>query len=248
MELNWSTFVLEIINFIILVWIMKHFFYKPVLNIIARRKNEIEQTLEEAKRLHDHADSLRGQYENRLHEWEREKQQARDDLKKEIDEQRKNLLQELYTSLEQEREKRRVSDRQQLQVEIDKAEETALTHGAQFASKLLQSVTGPELETRLLDLIINDLDGLPQERIHQLQEDWGEKNYEANIYSAYPLSDTQHQQIEKVLSDLTQRSLSFHYDQDSELLAGVLISIGAWTLSANLRDELKSFARFNREF
>ena len=247
MELNWSTFVLEIINFIILIWILKRFFYKPVLNIITRRKTEIDQTLDEAKHLHDDADLLRNQYENRLHDWDQEKQQARDRLKKEIEEERTKLLQELHASLEQEREKRHVSEQKRLQAEIEKAEETALTHGAQFASKLMRSVSGPEIEIRLVELLISELDDLSQERINQLHADWGENNLEAKIYSAHPLSDTQHQQIEKALNHLTQRSLSFHYYQDRELLAGLFISIGAWTLSTNLRDELKSFVELARE-
>ena len=37
MQLNWSTFVLEIINFLILVWVLKRFLYKPVLAAIAQR-------------------------------------------------------------------------------------------------------------------------------------------------------------------------------------------------------------------
>lgn len=247
MELNWSTFVLEIINFIILVWILKHFFYKPVLNIIARRKADIEETLLQAKHLHSEADSLRNQYENRLSEWEQEKQQAWDKLKREVETERTKLLKALHDSLQQEREKRQVSEQQRLQTAIDKAEETALTHGAEFASKLLQSVTGPELEGRLVELVINDLKSLSPDNIRQLRASWGEKKYTATVSSVYPLPDTQRQQMETVLNDISQSSLSFDYRQDSELLAGVFISIGAWTLGANLRDELKSFAEFTRE-
>ena len=39
MEINWTTFVLEIVNFLILVWLLKHFFYRPVLAVVARRSN-----------------------------------------------------------------------------------------------------------------------------------------------------------------------------------------------------------------
>ena len=42
MEVDWTTFALEIINFLILVWILKRFFYHPVLDIIARRRICIE--------------------------------------------------------------------------------------------------------------------------------------------------------------------------------------------------------------
>ena len=53
MELNWSTFVLEILNFLVLVWILKRFLYKPVLAVIARRREGIEKSLAEARSLHE---------------------------------------------------------------------------------------------------------------------------------------------------------------------------------------------------
>jgi len=246
-ELNWSTFVLEIINFIILVWILKHFFYKPVLDIIARRKSGIEETLSEAKHLHSEADSLRTQYENRISEWEKEKQQAWDELKNEIETERNKCLDALHDSMALEREKQKVIDQQRLQIIIDKAEETALVNSAQFASKLLQSVAGPELENRLVDLFINELKTLSNSKISLLRTDLDEKQYTAEISSAYPLSDTQRQQIETILNDVTQSTLVFKYKQDSELLAGVFICIGARTLGANLRDELKTFEEFARD-
>lgn len=247
MELNWSTFILEIINFLILVWVLKHFFYKPVLNIIARRKAAIEQTLDNAKDLHESAETKRKQYEHRLKDWEHERQQARDDLKSEIDKERIQLTQELRKSLEEEREKKLVSEQRRLQTAIDKAEEAALIHGAQFASRLLESVAGPELESRLIDLVIDDLKHLPPERINQLQASWGEISKEIRIVSAYTLPDSQRENLEKSLSDVSQQTLSFHYEQDSQLLAGLSISIGAWNLGANLRDELKSFVELTHE-
>jgi len=246
-ELNWSTFVLEIINFVILVWILKHFFYKPVLNIIARRKAGIEQTLSEAKGLHSDAEALRDQYEHRLHDWEKERQQARDTLQTEIDKERTRLMQALHNSLEQEREKTHVSEQRRLQTVIEKTEATAINHGAQFASRLLESVAEPELEARLLELLVDELNRLSPERINTLRASWGETLNEIHIISAYPLTDAQCQQLQLTLNNMTQQTLSFHYEQDSKLLAGLSISIGAWVLGANLRDELKSFAELARD-
>ena len=51
MELSWSTFILEAINFLVLVWILKRFLYKPVLDVIERRKAGIEKIQADAKAL-----------------------------------------------------------------------------------------------------------------------------------------------------------------------------------------------------
>ena len=88
MELSWSTFVLEIINFLALVWILKRFLYKPVLDIIARRRSAIEKTQADAATLMAAAEQLQDQYGGRLTEWERERQEARATLARELDDER----------------------------------------------------------------------------------------------------------------------------------------------------------------
>ena len=40
MELNWTTFSLEIINFLALLWILKRFLYQPVRATLAQRRAE----------------------------------------------------------------------------------------------------------------------------------------------------------------------------------------------------------------
>ena len=52
MQFNWSTFVLEIINFVVLVWILKHFLYRPVLSLLEKRREKIEQSLSAATERH----------------------------------------------------------------------------------------------------------------------------------------------------------------------------------------------------
>lgn len=41
MDFDWTTFILEIINFLILIWILKHFLYRPVLKVISERRSGI---------------------------------------------------------------------------------------------------------------------------------------------------------------------------------------------------------------
>ena len=48
MDFDWTTFALEAVNFLILVWILKHFFYRPVLAVIEARRAESEKNLAQA--------------------------------------------------------------------------------------------------------------------------------------------------------------------------------------------------------
>jgi F-type H+-transporting ATPase subunit b len=47
------------------------------------------------------------------------------------------------------------------------------------------------------------------------------------------------------LDKVVGKDTSLRFEQDSNLLAGVRINIGAWQLAANLRDELKGFTELS---
>jgi F-type H+-transporting ATPase subunit b len=241
LELNWSTVVLEILNFLILVWILKRFLYQPVLDVIARRQVGIEKTLADAETRQAEAVKLQQQYEGRLAEWDRERQQARAALSRELDAERNRKLAELQTALEQEQEKVRVADARRQTDTLRKLEETALRHAARFTTQLLKQATGPELEARLADLAITGLTALPAKRIADLRNSNGKPPEAIRVTSAFPLADDQRQRLEQTLASVAGPDIAQHFEQDSALLAGVRIAIGPWVLGVNLQDELQGF-------
>ncbi len=244
MELNWSTFLLEIINFLVLVWILKHFLYKPVLDVIARRRAGIEDRLTKAQQLHDEADKLKAEYENRLVNWEHERQQARVTLTQELHEERARKLEELQITLAREREKAQVAESRQRAKTARAMEYKALQQSAQFATRLLTKAAGPELEERLFDLLVNNLSNLSKDQVVALNTQWGEKTKTIMVASSYPLTDLQKTKLEKALTGITGVAIPVRYERDSDLLAGLNITIGAWVLHVNIRDELKGFTEF----
>jgi len=224
LELNWSTFLLEIINFLILVWILKHFFYKPVLNVIARRRRSIEKSLKE-----------------------KERQAAHTSLDKEIETERTRRMEALQATLGEEREKAQVIEQRALEASRLRAEETALAQGAQFSARLLSLAAGPELEQRLLDLLLKELTSLPPERLSTLRAAAGKTADRILVASAYPLDDATRLSLEHTLGSVLTVTTPFHYEQDKDLLAGLRVTMGSWVLRANLQDELKSFSELAHE-
>ena len=247
MELNWSTFLLEIINFLILVWLLKHFFYKPVLDVIRRRRTAIEKVLSDAEKKHADAEVLHDQFENRLAEWEKERQTAYTELEKEIQAEHSRRMEALHAALEQETEKNRVIVQHKIDAERLHTEELALNQGARFASRLLSVAAGPEMEKRLIDLLLKDLSTLPDEKKNSLRTAADNSVDIVMISSAYPLDDDTQRKLEKSLAANLNVNLPVQYVHDKDLQAGLRITIGDWVLHANLQDELKSFVDIAHE-
>ncbi|MCK9397330.1 MAG: F0F1 ATP synthase subunit delta [Methylobacter sp.] len=247
MEFNLSTFILEIINFLILIWILQRLFYKPLLEVIAKRKQFIDQSLSDAKNLQQQAEQQRSLYENRQKLWEQEKQAAIAVLHQQFEIERKAHLDRLNADLEQERQKAKVTLSKQQQELQQQAEKLALQNGAKFAGMLLQQSAGPELEARLFTLLINNLTTLPEACKLCLTMLGAKKSVPVKITSAYPLSDEMRRQLEQKLGALISSPINFQYLQDAALIAGLRMDIGAWVLNANLQYELTGFAEIANE-
>jgi len=247
MEFNVSTFILEIINFLILIWILQRLFYKPLLEVIAKRKQFIDQSLADAKAMQQQAEEQRSLYENRQKLWEQEKQAALAALHQQIDAERRTQMARLDTDLEQERQKINVTLQRQQQELQRQAEKQALQNGAHFAGMLLKQSASPELEARLFSTLMDHLKTLPEACTLCLQMMGTKKSVPIKITSAYELTTEQRLQLEQKLGSLITSQINFQYHQDAELIAGIRMDIGAWVLNANLQHELTGFAEIANE-
>jgi len=245
MQLSWSTFLFEIVNFLVLVWILKHFLYQPVLNVIARRRGEIEGQLAESQRLQSEAGQLKSDYENRLDDWDKERQRLRDDLARKLETERAQQLEALQADLAAEREKARVAETRRQEDAARETEQQALQQGAQFAASLLGEAAGPELEARLADILLDELEKVSDDRAGAIRKQWGEPPAAIRVESAFPLDGDRRRRLEKKLKGLLDLDLPVNFEQKPELLAGLQVTVGAWVMQVNLRNELKGFAEFS---
>jgi F-type H+-transporting ATPase subunit b len=243
-ELNWSTFILEIINFLILVWILKRFLYKPVTEAIAARRAGIEKAMQEAVQKEQDAQTLKAQYEHRLEDWEMEKQAAREQLHTEIEQERQHLQAQLHTALQQEEEKAKVLATQQQQELQHRYAQQALQNAVRFTSKLLGDFASADLEARLLARLLEQLQTLPAAQRERLGQALNQHELTAVVQTAFLLSDAQRAQLQQALQTISGRALNCQFKQDDTLLAGARIQLGPWLLHANLQDELQAFAEF----
>jgi len=247
-ELNWTTFVLEILNFLVLVWLLKRFLYKPVQDIISRRQQAIEAQLQTAGNMQREAEELKQQYENRLLDWEEERQTMRMQLQQDVDQERLRLLAGLKEELTAERKKNEVLAARQAEELEHRLEGRALALAARFAAKLLSSVASEEMQEKLLHLLMAELQQLPVDREEALLA--MKKNgsdVKVQVLSAYPLNEKGRQTLQNYLMALLACPLTYEYATDRALIAGLRITVGPWVIHANLHDELETFAAIAHE-
>lgn len=93
MLINWFTIAAQIVNFLVLVWLLKHFLYGRILNLIDSREKKIVAGLAEAAAKEQEAGQNLARYQAQLAEFERQQEAMLADAKREAEERRQELLQ-----------------------------------------------------------------------------------------------------------------------------------------------------------
>ncbi|MCX7918924.1 MAG: F0F1 ATP synthase subunit B [bacterium] len=66
MQLDWSQIVTQIIGFLLLVWLLKKFAWKPILQLLETRRNKIIAEFERIDRTKQEVERLKQEYEQQL--------------------------------------------------------------------------------------------------------------------------------------------------------------------------------------
>jgi len=245
MQLDWTTFILEILNFLVLVWILQRFLYRPVLALLDARQQRINQQTERAAQLHAEAEALQSQYQARLADWQQQQEAARRALDEELAQLRSSELAALQKTLADEEAKFRVRNQAATATrEAALIREAAGKAYAQTAA-MLQRLASPQLTQRIVDIFLEDLQQLPETEQAALRKA-GAMLIAASaveIASAHPLDDAEQARLTQGISAAAGQALTFKFATDPALIAGVRAVVGECQLHANLADELAFFRR-----
>jgi F-type H+-transporting ATPase subunit b len=130
-----------LINFVILVFLLRLFLYRPVLNMLGERRQRIRESLEEADKVRQQAQVQRTEFQRELEEARRTSQEAAARAAEETEKMREGILAEARKEAEQIREQAH----QQLEVERQQVMAELRRDVVDLAVELTRRVVGETL-------------------------------------------------------------------------------------------------------
>ncbi len=95
MGINWVTFIAQIVNLCVLIWLLKRFLYKPILNAVDKRQAEILDKVNRATQEYESAKADHLALEKQRADFEKERQNLFAQTTKEVARLKKEQLTEL---------------------------------------------------------------------------------------------------------------------------------------------------------
>ncbi len=154
---NLPVLVTQIIGFLIVLWVLKRYAWRPVLGMLEERRAKIASEVASAHQLREQAEKLKAEYEEQLKQIEAqarqrlqaavaEGQQVADEIKASAHAEARNITEKAKADLALEVKKARAELRSEI---------VALALGA--AERLLQEKLDGDEHRRLVDRFLSDL-------------------------------------------------------------------------------------------
>lgn len=238
MHIDWWTLALQTINVLVLVWLLSRFFYRPIVDIIEKRRATAAKLMDEAKAARAAADAEKARIAVTQQGFAAEREKLLAEARSQAEAERRAMLEQaeaVVARLRADGEASLARDRTAMQ---EAMLQRAGTLAADIARRLLERLPADVATMSFLDTLSQQVQALsPQSRALLA----GAKSID--LITAVPFDDSQEAHLRKALEGIlgTSAKLTFHCDPG--LIAGIEIRGDAIVLPNNWRDDLAKIVK-----
>ncbi len=243
MLIDWFTVGAQALNFLILVWLMRRFLYKPVLLAIDTREKKIAADIAQAAAQLADAKKQGDLFRDKSEAFDKQRavllQKATDEAAAE----HQHLLDEAHkaaNALSLKRQNAQDAEEHRLAASIARrtGEEVFAT-----ARQALAALASAGLEERIVEVFVRRLQGMSGKAKDELGDALKASPDPALVRSAFDLPAPQRRIIEAALSDIFAAGILVRYEIAPELLGGLDLSASGQKVSWSIADYLNSLEK-----
>ena len=240
MLIDWFTIFAQVINFLILVWLLKRFLYKPILNAIDEREKRIAKELADADAKKAEAKAERDEFQHKNEEFDKQRASLLDKATAEAKTERKRLLDEARQAadlLSSQRQETLKTDAHNLNQALSRRAQQEVFA---IARKALTDLAGENLEERMVGIFIQRLRDMDSQTKADLAEALKTATDSALVRSAFALPAAQQAAIQKALNEIFSAEIRLRYETAADLVSGIELSAGGHKIAWSIADYLLS--------
>jgi F-type H+-transporting ATPase subunit b len=239
MKFDIWTFLFQVINFLVLLFILKRVLYKPIREIIEKRRNLIRQRIEEAEKTTKEAVELKENYQHEMDGLHELKSRMLEKMHEEVEQERNKLIGRSEEEAARVIEKEKAvfyTEKGRLEAELkDKAIEAVTL----FAANLLKDISDEDLHKAIYEKLFRELRDVAF-HMPEIKEKDGPLT--VNLFTAYPFSEDETGKFRKAIESLLSQSVLLNTIIDASLIAGVKIEIYDMVYDLSLSGQIKKLA------
>lgn len=241
MEIDLFTVIAQIINFLVLVWLLKKFLYQKVLDILEERKRLVMKQIAEAEEKAKKAEEMSKSYDKRLKSLEEETEKVLRLTKQEADAEKQAILERARADAEENRMAWIRSLNSEKQAFIDTLTDIVSSKINDLTGTIFRQLTGKELQSQTFNIFLEKIKILESAKIAKLNGLIADGGGLLIITTALPISDDLKEVFQQQLRENGVVFSGVRFQLEESLILGAEIRAGSMLVSWSVRDYLQDF-------
>ena len=237
MHINWFTFAAQIVNFLILLALLRHFLFRRVLAMMDERERTIRSRMEEAEKKRAEAEQQAEAHRRERDALEQERAAILAKARAEVDGKRAEMLAEARKGIDERRSRWREEFERQKESFFQELRTRVATETIALTRKALHDLADEDLEERIVRVFRKKLDDLDEKEGKKLAAAAG-RDGSAVVASAFDLPKGARERLEKELGLLLGDGVKIAFETSPAVEGGLEVRAGgermAWSLAQYL--------------
>jgi F-type H+-transporting ATPase subunit b len=240
MLIDWFTVAAQALNFLILVWLMKRFLYKPILHAIDAREERIAKELADADAKKAEAQKEHDEFEHKNQEFDQQRAALLSKATDEAQAERQRLLDEARkaaAALSAKRQETLRAEEQNLHQAISRRTQQEVFA---IARKALTDLATTSLEERMGEVFTRRLRELDGQTKAGFAEALKTASDPVVVRSAFDLPAVQRAAIQNALNETFSTEIHVRFETAPDLISGIEFTTNGQKVAWSIADYLAS--------
>ena len=243
MLIDWFTVGAQALNFIILVWLLKRFLYKPILNAVDAREKRIAAELADADAKEAEARKERDEFQHKNEEFDQQRAALLSKATDEAKAERRQLLDDARKAADALSAKRQEALRSGAQNLNQAIRRRTQQEVFAIARKALTDLATASLEERMSEAFTRRLLTIDDKAKEGIAAALKTASEPAVVRSAFDLPEAQRAAIKKALNETFSAEVPVRFETAPDLISGIELTTNGQKIAWSIADYLASLEK-----
>lgn len=240
MSIHWFTFFAQMINFLVLVWLLKRFLYGPITRAMTKREQKIAAKLNDADAAKLSAQQQASAHAAKIQELEQTRENLLAEAKVEVQQWQTEHIQMARSDVEKTRKEWFDGLIREQDAFVQELQRRTADHVYDATRKILSEIADANLEVQATTAFLHRLEQLETPAKQALISALNESDDTVVIASAFPLPMEQQERIINVLREKVDADVQVQFTCHPESICGIELKFSGRKLSWTINEALET--------
>ena len=243
MLIDWFTVGAQLLNFLVLAWLLKRFLYRPILDALDAREQRIAAELADADAKRAEADKERDEFQHKNEAFEQQRAALLSKATDEAKVERARLLDEARQAADALSTKRQETLRNEAQNLNQAISRRTQQEVFAIARKALSDLATTGLEERMGEVFMRRLREMDDQAKEGFAKSLKTATGPALVRSAFDLPAEQRAAIQNALNETFSAEIQVKFETAPDLVSGIELSTNGQKVAWSIREYLASLEK-----